>query len=134
MHGDASRHEMCLTRLRATGRTEGCGEGICHDYGDEPRFDESERPPNAVVLGRATWTVMHTTAAYLPDELTPVEAKAFRTLMHSMPMHYPGKGRALISKVFTDETIQKELGSVETKEQAMLFTWKGKPSFVLIQK
>jgi hypothetical protein len=36
----------------------GCGKGVCQDYGTEPRFDSSSRPPSKSVLGRATWTVL----------------------------------------------------------------------------
>ena len=104
----------------------GCGDAICHTYGDEPRFDDSDRPPNAVVLGRATWTVMHTTAAYLPKTpLTDVEISSIKTLFQSMPIHYPGKGQMLIQKIFADETVAKELDAIKTKEDAQLFVWKG---------
>lgn len=103
-----------------------CGDTICHTYGDEPRFDDSDRPPNAVVLGRATWTVMHTTAAYLNDKgpLTDVEVKSIKTLFMSMPIHYPGKGQLLIQKIFADDTVKKELDGIKTKEDAQLFIWK----------
>jgi hypothetical protein len=35
------------------------------------------------VLGRATWTVLHTTAAYLPDELKADEIVAFQVHLFS---------------------------------------------------
>jgi len=46
-------------------------------------FDSSSRPPSKDVLGRATWTVLHTTAAYLPDELKADEIVAFQ--VHHKP-------------------------------------------------
>ncbi len=117
----------CILRnvfFLVTGYAKGCGEGICHDYGDEPRFDESDRPANAVVLGRATWTVMHTTAAYLPDELSAKELESYKTLVSSMPIHYPGKGKKLMQKVFYNGQMQKELDAVKNKEDAQLWLWK----------
>lgn len=78
------------------------------------------------MLGRATWTVMHTTAAYLPETpLTDVEISSIQTLFKSMPIHYPGRGQILMKKIFADDTIQKELNAIKTKEDAQLFVWKG---------
>ena len=54
------------------------------DYGAEPKFDASDR--------RATWTMLHTTAAYLPEKLQPEEAAGFRDLVSSAVNLYPGDG------------------------------------------
>uniref|UniRef100_A0A7S0U110 Sulfhydryl oxidase n=1 Tax=Hemiselmis andersenii TaxID=464988 RepID=A0A7S0U110_HEMAN len=116
---------LVVLALCLAGRAQACGDAICHTYGDEPRFDDSDRPPNAVVLGRATWTVMHTTAAYLkPGDLTPLEIQSFKTLVTTMPRLYPGKGKELIAKIFADETIQKDLEAVKTGEDCQLWIWK----------
>jgi mitochondrial FAD-linked sulfhydryl oxidase len=42
-------------------------------------------------LGRATWTVLHTTAAYLSDTPTPAERQGFASLAASMSVLYPGE-------------------------------------------
>ena len=62
------------------------------DYGAEPKFDASDRPPSSGVLGRATWTMLHTTAAYLPEKLQPEEAAGFKDLVSSAVNLYPGDG------------------------------------------
>jgi hypothetical protein len=102
----------------------GCGDSVCNDYGVEPRFDDSDRPPNAVVLGRATWTVLHTTAAYLPDTLTEDEKNGFFNIARSIAVLYPGNAQTMVSEIYNDGTMQKELEAIETKEDAMLWAWK----------
>jgi hypothetical protein len=42
-------------------------------------------------LGRATWTVLHTTAAYLSDNPTPAERQGFASLAASISVLYPGE-------------------------------------------
>ena len=104
--------------------TLGCGDSVCNDYGVEPRFDDSDRPPNAIVLGRATWTVLHTTAAYLPDKLTDDEKTGFIKISTAVATLYPGNGLQIISDIFNDEQVQKELQAIEGKEDAMMWAWK----------
>ena len=104
--------------------SKGCGDSVCNDYGVEPRFDDSDRPPNAVVLGRATWTVLHTTAAYLPDTLTEDEKDGFFNIVRSIVVLYPGNAQSIVSEIYNDGTVQKELEAIETKEDAMLWAWK----------
>ena len=101
-----------------------CGDKICNDYGVEPRFDDSDRPPNAVVLGRATWTMLHTTAAYLPDKLNENEKDSWMKIVRSVVTVYPGKAQQMVSEIYNDAIMQKELQSVEVKEDAMLWAWK----------
>ncbi|MGB1593879.1 MAG: hypothetical protein ACPIOQ_14090 [Promethearchaeia archaeon] len=66
--GTASLRPWCrvllpaLLAAAAASGAAGCGKGVCQDYGMEPTFDSSSRPPNKGVLGRATWTVRHTSA------------------------------------------------------------------------
>ena len=102
----------------------GCGDSVCNDYGVEPRFDDSDRPPNAVVLGRATWTVLHTTAAYLPDTLTQDEKDGFYNIVRSIAVLYPGNAQSIVAEIYNDGMVQKELEAIETKEDAMLWAWK----------
>ncbi|KAI6107294.1 FAD-dependent thiol oxidase [Pisolithus croceorrhizus] len=46
-------------------------------------------PPDVEQLGRATWTFLHTTAAYYPDRPTPQQRANMLNLLHSLPVLYP---------------------------------------------
>ncbi len=58
-----------------------------------PSQDDSWRaahcPPDVESLGRATWTFLHTTAAYYPDAPTPTQRAHMLQLLHSLPQLYP---------------------------------------------
>ena len=103
---------------------DGCDKGACQDYGIEPKFDVSDRPPSAAVLGRATWTALHTTAAYLPETLRPEEAAGFKDLVMSVVHLYPGDGRRLVQAVFDDPVFATEFDLTDTAEHAQLVVWK----------
>jgi FAD-linked sulfhydryl oxidase len=46
-------------------------------------------PPDAERLGRATWTFLHTTAAYYPERPTPSQRVNMLGLLHALPVLYP---------------------------------------------
>lgn len=46
-------------------------------------------PADVEVLGRATWTFLHTTAAYYPDKPTPTQRANMLMLIRSLPVVYP---------------------------------------------
>ncbi|KAH9964743.1 ERV/ALR sulfhydryl oxidase domain-containing protein [Russula compacta] len=46
-------------------------------------------PPDVEALGRATWTFLHTTAAYYPDSPTPTQRAHMLQLLHALPQLYP---------------------------------------------
>ena len=46
-------------------------------------------PPDARELGRATWTFLHTTAAYLPERLSSQQAKHAASLLEAVAALYP---------------------------------------------
>lgn len=46
-------------------------------------------PPDVEQLGRATWTFLHTTAAYYPDKPTPTQRANMLMLLRSLPILYP---------------------------------------------
>ena len=48
-----------------------------------------ECPPDRDALGRATWTFLHTTAAYYPTEPTPGQRTHMLALMRALPALYP---------------------------------------------
>lgn len=46
-------------------------------------------PPDVESLGRATWTFLHTTAAYYPESPTPNQRAHMLNLLHALPRLYP---------------------------------------------
>ena len=46
-------------------------------------------PPDVEQLGRATWTFLHTTAAYYPEKPTPTQRANMLMLLRSLPVLYP---------------------------------------------
>ncbi|KAF9645504.1 FAD-dependent thiol oxidase [Thelephora ganbajun] len=46
-------------------------------------------PPDVEILGRATWTFLHTTAAYYPENPTPAHRTSMLSLLKSLPLLYP---------------------------------------------
>ncbi|KAH9967523.1 ERV/ALR sulfhydryl oxidase domain-containing protein [Russula dissimulans] len=57
---------------------------------DDARARRAERcPPDVEALGRATWTFLHTTAAYYPDSPTPTQRAHMLQLLHALPQLYP---------------------------------------------
>ncbi len=46
-------------------------------------------PPDVEQLGRATWTFLHTTAAYFPDAPTPIQRTRMLGLLMALPVLYP---------------------------------------------
>lgn len=46
-------------------------------------------PPDVEQLGRATWTFLHSTAAYYPDKPTPTQRANMLMLIRSLPILYP---------------------------------------------
>ncbi|KAF8586470.1 hypothetical protein K439DRAFT_954478 [Ramaria rubella] len=54
----------------------------------EPSHPET-CPPDVEQLGRATWTFLHTTAAYYPERPNPLQMRHMRSLLASLPTLYP---------------------------------------------
>lgn len=46
-------------------------------------------PPDVEVLGRATWSFLHTTAAYYPDKPSVTQRANMLNLLHALPTLYP---------------------------------------------
>jgi FAD-linked sulfhydryl oxidase len=49
----------------------------------------AECPPDGEQLGRATWTFLHTTAAYYPERPTPYQRANMLGLLRALPILYP---------------------------------------------
>lgn len=54
----------------------------------EPR-QPNNCPPDVEQLGRATWTFLHTTAAYYPENPSPAQRSSMLALLSSLPHLYP---------------------------------------------
>lgn len=53
-------------------------------------FLEKENcPADSVALGRAAWTLLHTTAAYYPDRPAPSQMDSMRLFMSTFADNYP---------------------------------------------
>ncbi|KAK3845634.1 MAG: ERV/ALR sulfhydryl oxidase domain-containing protein [Linnemannia gamsii] len=50
---------------------------------------EKECPADKEILGRATWTFLHTMAAYYPDKPSPMEQTTMKSLLSSFSQFYP---------------------------------------------
>ncbi|KAJ2001206.1 Flavin-linked sulfhydryl oxidase of the mitochondrial IMS [Coemansia thaxteri] len=50
---------------------------------------EDDCPPDSQVLGRATWTFLHTMAAYYPDRADPGQQTMMKSLLSSFSHFYP---------------------------------------------
>jgi len=70
--------------------------------------------------------VLHTTAAYLPDELEADEIAAFKDLVRAVPQLYPGKGRILATNILAGRDSQQPALS-------LLYTITLTPSFNSLQ-
>ncbi|KAG0242067.1 hypothetical protein BGW41_004883 [Actinomortierella wolfii] len=69
------------TTTTATTTTAGAKDAATDPYQD--------CPPDREVLGRATWTFLHTMAAYYPDKPSQREQETMKTLLSSFSQFYP---------------------------------------------
>ena len=56
---------------------------------DDDAWRAAHCPPDVESLGRATWTFLHTTAAYYPESPTPTQRAHMLQLLHALPQLYP---------------------------------------------
>ncbi|KAJ6481263.1 ERV/ALR sulfhydryl oxidase domain-containing protein [Mycena vitilis] len=52
-------------------------------------ISKTECPPDKEQLGRATWSFLHTAAAYYPTRPTPAQRSHMLALINSLPALYP---------------------------------------------
>ncbi|KAJ2909568.1 Flavin-linked sulfhydryl oxidase of the mitochondrial IMS [Coemansia aciculifera] len=50
---------------------------------------DDDCPPDSQVLGRATWTFLHTMAAYYPEKAEPKQQETMKSLLSSFSQFYP---------------------------------------------
>ena len=86
--GGAARAIASATATALAASSAGLGEG--YEYDDDGRRRAAANcPPDVESLGRATWTFLHTTAAYYPDAPTPTQRAHMLQLLHALPQLYP---------------------------------------------
>jgi FAD-linked sulfhydryl oxidase len=56
---------------------------------EEDAWRAAHCPPDVESLGRATWTFLHTTAAYYPESPTTTQRAHMLQLLHALPQLYP---------------------------------------------
>jgi FAD-linked sulfhydryl oxidase len=87
-------------QMQATGASLGAGAGpspgaapAADSGGGVPPFwfteDEMPEPPDVVDIGRATWTLLHTMAAYYPERPTPAQQASMAGFVAALSDHYP---------------------------------------------
>ncbi|KAK7056272.1 Flavin-linked sulfhydryl oxidase of the mitochondrial IMS [Paramarasmius palmivorus] len=55
----------------------------------QPLQPPAHCPPDVEQLGRATWTFLHSTAAYYPTKPTPTQRANMLSLIRALPLLYP---------------------------------------------
>ena len=82
-------------RNRTTRRDEGDGEETSHRHTSEDATEKNTLPPlqggrvDRQVLGRSTWTLLHTLAAQFPEHPTKQQKKDAKTLIDVLTRIYP---------------------------------------------
>jgi len=82
--GGAAHSIASATALAASAAAAGSGS-----QATTPTTAADHCPPDVESLGRATWTFLHTTAAYYPDNPTPTQRAQMLQLLHALPQLYP---------------------------------------------
>ncbi|KAF8825829.1 FAD-dependent thiol oxidase [Lentinula edodes] len=80
------------TREQARSKTAASGAATTLAASSTSASSEIRRadcPPDSEELGRATWTFLHTTAAYYPERPSPAQRANMLTLIRSLPVLYP---------------------------------------------
>eukprot|EP00466_Bigelowiella_natans_P017950 jgi/Bigna1/48701/estExt_Genewise1.C_300142 len=57
--------------------------------GSSSTSSKKECPPNSAVLGRATWTYLHSLAAYYPDEPSKEQISKMNRFIYTFSETYP---------------------------------------------
>ena len=89
--GGAARAIASATALAASSASTAAGLLLQEGDDDARRLGRRAAtcPPDVESLGRATWTFLHTTAAYYPDAPTPTQRAHMLQLLHALPRLYP---------------------------------------------
>ncbi|KAA1469099.1 FAD-dependent thiol oxidase [Dentipellis sp. KUC8613] len=77
------------TTSRAAGAASLSAAALGTAAATEPPARPADCPPDVEQLGRATWTFLHTTAAYYPEKPTTRQRANMLSLLHALPVLYP---------------------------------------------
>ncbi|KAI8073193.1 ERV/ALR sulfhydryl oxidase domain-containing protein [Gongronella butleri] len=99
------------TATAATSKDEGNSNSKAEPVTDEWKRDNC--PADVETLGRATWTLLHTTAAYYPDKPAPSQRESMKRFFESFAENYP----CWFCKTDFQEAMAKEPVQVESKER-----------------
>lgn len=106
-------------------KAEECDDAVCHsreamfravtarETSSKQKTSEHECPPDKEELGRATWTLMHTLAAYYPEEPTLLHRLAASGFFGAIALLYPCN---YCRERFADE-LEHDPPSVGSREQ-----------------
>ncbi|KAF7365547.1 Sulfhydryl oxidase [Mycena venus] len=75
--------------FRSWGKTALAGAAAATTSTTSKTTSPTQCPPDKDQLGRATWTFLHTTAAYYPAQPTPAQRSQMLSLIHALPALYP---------------------------------------------
>ncbi|KAF9173322.1 hypothetical protein BGX21_001320 [Mortierella sp. AD011] len=76
--------------IAVAGAVAGAGAGTETGTDGSSSFNyEAECPPDKEILGRATWTFLHTMAAYYPEKPSAMEQSTMKSLLSSFSQFYP---------------------------------------------
>lgn len=85
--GQDAGNSARVTNGTSAGVTGAAAAGVAYGSSDHTRPEYC--PPDVEQLGRATWTFLHTTAAYYPDNPTPNQRSTMLSLLNALPTLYP---------------------------------------------
>ncbi|KAG0282161.1 hypothetical protein BGZ98_006890, partial [Dissophora globulifera] len=87
--GSKSNADGAAGGATATAAAAAAGAAVAAGTGSTAFNYEAECPPDKEILGRATWTFLHTMAAYYPDKPSPMEQSTMKSLLSSFSQFYP---------------------------------------------
>jgi mitochondrial FAD-linked sulfhydryl oxidase len=111
---DAANAIASATASAAMVAVEGGGGG---GGGNEEYARPAHCPPDVESLGRATWTFLHTTAAYYPETPTPTQRAHMLQLLHALPRLYP------CSHCANDLGVRMQRRPPDVRSRATLAAW-----------
>ena len=92
-NGSHARPNSTTTQLNSVASMSTISSSSATKDAAEPSYRGNEPPPgcppDVEQLGRATWTFLHTTAAYYPEKPTPSQRANMLMLLRSLPVLYP---------------------------------------------
>jgi len=85
----ASKSSAPSTTSLKSGATAGAAAASATLASHASEIDRAECPVDVEQLGRATWTFLHTAAAYYPVKPSPSQRSNMLALLNSLPVTYP---------------------------------------------